>query len=169
MPCHKALKGRSEQRQAFGLKMRKLLPKLEIIFFMIIRNCTTSAPKGQSALSPGQRPGLMDGPMLALKGQKPYCCIFAFALTGRNHPFPYTQGVALGYEVMAFQADDGTIADNHIILKSENMLYYLHCLHLTGGSPAEKGNDFFQKGVDYFAFGWICRVPAFGWICNHER
>ena len=49
---------------------------------MIIRNCTTSAPKGQSALSPGQRPGVMDGPMLALKGQKPYRCIFAFAPTG---------------------------------------------------------------------------------------
>lgn len=80
---------------------------------MIIRNCTTSAPKGQSALSPGQRPGLTDGPMLALKGQKPYRYIFIFALTGRKYPHPCTQGTALGYEVLAVQADGGTIVDNH--------------------------------------------------------
>ena len=33
---------------------------------MIIRNHTTSAPKGQNTLSPGQRPGLKDGAMYAL-------------------------------------------------------------------------------------------------------
>ena len=33
---------------------------------MIIRNHTTSAPKGQNTLSPGQRPGLKDGAMYAI-------------------------------------------------------------------------------------------------------
>jgi hypothetical protein len=51
--------------------------------------------------------------MLALKGQKPYRYIFTFALTGRKYPHPCTQGTALGYEVLAVQADGGTIVDNH--------------------------------------------------------
>ncbi len=40
--------------------------------------------KGQRAISPGHRPGYKDMVMVALKGQKPYLFLHAFALTGRR-------------------------------------------------------------------------------------
>ena len=53
--------------------------------------------KGQQAHSPGQRPRGMDVGKFALKGQKPICCIVAFALSGRWLRIAITQGDALGY------------------------------------------------------------------------
>ena len=43
-----------------------------------------SAPKGQKANSPGHRPGDKNLIRFALKGQKPYLFLHAFALTGRR-------------------------------------------------------------------------------------
>ena len=54
--------------------------------------------KGQQAFSPGHRPGLTDGRILALKGQKAYRVHDVFALTGRWLRTIFTQGDALGWE-----------------------------------------------------------------------
>ena len=58
-----------------------------------------SAPKGQNANSPGHRPGYKDMVRLALKGQKPYLVLHAFALTGRKLQTIFTQGAALGWKL----------------------------------------------------------------------
>ena len=55
-----------------------------------------SAPEGQKANSPGQRPGYKDAVRIALKGQKPYLFLHAFALSGRGLHTTFTQGDALG-------------------------------------------------------------------------
>ena len=52
--------------------------------------------KGQKALSPGHRPGYKDVGKLALKGQKLYLVLYAFALSGRWLRTTFTQGDALG-------------------------------------------------------------------------
>jgi hypothetical protein len=57
--------------------------------------------KGQQALSPGHRPGYMGTGKLALKGQKPYLVVDAFALTGRCLRTASTQGAALGWKLNA--------------------------------------------------------------------
>ncbi len=43
-------------------------------------------------------------PISGLKGQKPFLCYNAFALAGRWLHTNFTQGVALGYGLVAFQA-----------------------------------------------------------------
>ena len=60
--------------------------------------------KGQQALSPGLCPGYNEEGKFALKGQKPYLVYYAFALSGRMLRTTFTQGNALGYGLVAFQA-----------------------------------------------------------------
>ena len=60
--------------------------------------------KGQQPHSPGQRPGNSGDGKSALKGQKHICAGTAFALSGRWRRGHDTQGDALGYERLAFQA-----------------------------------------------------------------
>ena len=48
--------------------------------------------KGQGAISPGHRPGYKDAVRFALKGQKPYLVLYAFALTGRRLHITSTPG-----------------------------------------------------------------------------
>ena len=62
--------------------------------------------KGQQAYSPGQRPGYGNDPvMVAPQGQKQLTTNNAFALSGRNNRIALiTQGVALGWGLLAFQA-----------------------------------------------------------------
>ena len=57
--------------------------------------------EGQKARSPGHRPGYKSVGDFALKGQKPTCCIVAFALSGRWLRTPLSQGDALGYREIA--------------------------------------------------------------------
>ncbi len=71
----------------------------------IMRHQCTNGLKGQQAHSPRQRLGYWQMPTFALKGQKlsqeatPQ--YNAFALSGRGHHDCSTQGVALGYELIA--------------------------------------------------------------------
>ena len=63
-------------------------------------------PEGAEALSPGQRPGLLR--MIAYrpvraKALKLRTNYKAFALTGRLADCHYTQGAALGYELLPLQ------------------------------------------------------------------
>ena len=62
--------------------------------------------KGQQAYSPGQRTGYGNDPvMVAPQGQKQLTTNNAFALSGRNNRIALiTQGVALGWGLLAFQA-----------------------------------------------------------------
>ena len=60
--------------------------------------------ESHKAPSPGQRPGYMSyGGMFALKGQK-RCVIVLMPFQGEFYDCPPTQGDALGYVLMAFQA-----------------------------------------------------------------
>ena len=63
-------------------------------------------PEGAEALSPGHRPGLFCSqtcrPVRA-KALKLVAIYKAFALTGRLADWHYTQGVALGYELLGLQ------------------------------------------------------------------
>ena len=73
-----------------------LLPLKLWVFQQILIVCGLgSAPTGQEALSPGQRPGLKTGGRFALTGQK-LNRINAFALSGRLSSPAITQGAALG-------------------------------------------------------------------------
>ena len=64
--------------------------------------------KGQQLLAQGIALGLNGCPIPALKGQKRYSrampCDSSFALTGRVDGFYVSQGDALGYYLLAFQA-----------------------------------------------------------------
>ena len=70
---------------------------------MIIRKFYPTRPERAEALSPGQRPGLLRAQTCrpvrakALKLQTKHK---AFALTGRLADCYYTQGAALGYELL---------------------------------------------------------------------
>ena len=69
------------------------------------RKICPTRPEGAEALSPGQRPGLLR--MIAYrpvraKALKLQAIYKAFALTGRLVDCQYTQGVALGWELLPF-------------------------------------------------------------------
>ena len=73
---------------------------------MIIRKFYPTRPERAEALSPGQRPGLFGAvtcrPVRA-KALKLQTKHKAFALTGRLADCYYTQGAALGYELLGLQ------------------------------------------------------------------
>ena len=60
--------------------------------------------KGQQANSPGQRPGYSRHIVFALKGQKLITLVWLLPFQGVAAAHRLTQGVALGYELLAFQA-----------------------------------------------------------------
>ena len=67
-----------------------------------------NALKGQQIIAQGIALGINGCPIPALKGQKRYSrampCDSSFALTGRVDGFYVSQGDALGYYLLAFQA-----------------------------------------------------------------
>ena len=67
--------------------------------------------KGQQSNSPGHRPGYGESGAIALKGQKHCWRYSAFALSGRSTATMFTQGVALGYELLGLS---GRCSQYHI-------------------------------------------------------
>ena len=82
-------------------------------------------PEGAEAHSPGQRPGLFGAvtcrPVRA-KALKLLAIYKAVALTGRIADCQYTQGVALGYELLPFQ---GVLGIHFYCLKAYGELFLL--------------------------------------------
>jgi len=76
------------------------LKKSKIVFLSLQLKFRTTRPEGAEALSPGQRPGLLQmiayRPVLRAKALKLLTIYKAFALTGRLADCHYTQGAALG-------------------------------------------------------------------------
>ena len=77
---------------------------LSIIIVMIFRIYPKDGLKGQQAHSPGHRPGYSRHPVFALKGQKHITLVWLLPLQGVVAAHRLTQGGALGYELLAFQA-----------------------------------------------------------------
>lgn len=69
--------------------------------------------KGQQEHSPGQRPGYCGHETFAQKGQKYWRRCSSFALSGRWLLTPFTQGVALGWQLAGLSGRFRQIADNH--------------------------------------------------------
>ena len=69
----------------------------------------TNGLKGQQALSPGQRPGYQQTPTFALKGQKPYESDMLLPFQGEGVITVLTQGDALGYGLLALQAESAQL------------------------------------------------------------
>jgi len=89
---------------------------------MLIRNNTTDDLKGQKRIAQGiilgrQWHNHCPKRAKALARATPSLLMigngYAFALSGRGYRPFHTQGVALGYELLAFQAVSRMIADRH--------------------------------------------------------
>ena len=74
---------------------------LRIIVVMIIRIYLKDGLKGLQAHSPGHRPGYLQMPTFALKGQKLTTLVGLLPFQGVAAAHRLTQGVALGYGLIA--------------------------------------------------------------------
>ena len=96
-------------------------------------------PEGAKALSPGQRPGLSRTrtcrPVRA-KALKLQAIHKAFALTGRLVDCHYTQGVALGYELLGLQPVHEPRCETSFYIHQLILFHLLICLrHSSANNP----------------------------------